>query len=61
MSAHSLLIIIRILGLILCLPLVVVNGWVLSVLWDWFIFPVFGLEIGVYQAIGLMIVIFNNL
>lgn len=43
--------------LALWLPLVVLNGWAFSILWGWFIFPVFGVELGVYQAIGLMTVV----
>jgi phosphate/sulfate permease len=36
----------------------IINGWVLSILWGWFITPVFGIPaISVGQAIGLAMVV----
>lgn len=36
----------------------VVNGWALSVLWDWFMVPAFGLpHLAVSYAIGISVVI----
>lgn len=36
----------------------ILNGWVLSILWGWFIVPTFGApDISVVQAIGLALVV----
>jgi hypothetical protein len=44
-------------GMILWLPLAALNGWVLSVLWGWFVVPTFSLApLSVPQAIGLALI-----
>lgn len=45
-------------SLILWLPLVIYNGWALSVLWVWFVVPTFGLTaLSLGQAIGISLVV----
>jgi hypothetical protein len=40
------------------IPLVLLRGWVLSVLWGWFVVTIFHLPpLGIAQAIGISIVI----
>jgi len=44
--------------LLLMVPLAILNGWALSILWEWFIVVIFKiLPLSVPQAIGLGIVI----
>jgi hypothetical protein len=39
------------------IPIVVVDGFVLSILWSWFVSPVLGChELGILQAIGILMV-----
>lgn len=62
-NSSIVLVVLAIFGLIPALFLVlalssILNGWVLSILWGWFISPVFGVPlITVGQAIGLAMVI----
>ena len=50
-------------GLSVAVPVIIaistlINGWVLSILWGWFIVPVFGVQaITLGQAIGLSMVV----
>jgi hypothetical protein len=42
---------------LLAVALVILNGWVLTYLWQWFVVSTFGLpEIGIARAIGLALV-----
>jgi len=42
----------------LLVPLAILRGWVLSILWGWFMVPVFGLPaLGIAQAIGVGLVV----
>lgn len=53
----------KILGIILLAIVLItvsslINGWTISVLWDWFIVPLFGLpSLSIPAAIGLAIVV----
>lgn len=50
---------LALISLVVIIPLsAVLNGWVLTKLWGWFIVPTFGLpELGIVPAIGLAIII----
>lgn len=42
--------------LIMAVPLSILRGWVLTILWGWFVMPTFPVEpLGIAQAIGLSI------
>ena len=43
--------------LILGIPLALLNGWALSVMWGWFIVPLGAPALGLIQAIGITYVV----
>lgn len=46
---------ILLIGALIVVPLAILRGWVFSVLWGWFIVPIFGLPaLGIATAIGVM-------
>jgi hypothetical protein len=47
----------KILCLIASIPVIVFDGWVLSVVWGWFITPVFNVNLTIVQAIGFNLVV----
>ncbi len=47
-----------VLGLVLLVALSIFGGWVLSILWGWFMVPIFGLvALKLSEAIGLSLVV----
>ena len=48
---------VTILSMVLITPLAVLRGWVLSILWGWFLVPVGVRPIGIAHAIGVSILI----
>ena len=51
---------LKVIGFIALLPLIVfLNGWAASVLWKWFVVPVFDLPLlGVMEAVGIALVVY---
>lgn len=46
--------IISIIFIILIIPMIILNGFVISTLWDWFVVPIFGFQsLTIPQALGL--------
>jgi len=46
--------IVLVLGSLVAVPLVILQGWVLSVMWGWFVAPTFGIaELSVPVGIGI--------
>lgn len=44
--------------ILLGIPITILHGWILSLLWKWFFVPIFALpELRLIEAIGIMIVI----
>jgi hypothetical protein len=54
---------LALLGIILLIPLTIIisailNGWALSILWEWFVVPIFNIQkISTLQAIGLSLIV----